>query len=377
MYRHKYAVLGTVAAVAFTVACSNAANPVSPNAAVAGSGAAGPNGETLKIAAPGTTSPSGGATAAFPVTLTVANVSGQYSSFPVTYRWEVRNAINTTVATGTQAAGSGETTSIVIGGSMPFDAALTWRVRAEYQGAAGPWSGTASFRSPAGSFIKGAEMLDVLADGKTVGQAVGPVTFVPGVGARMEDGSAYIAYEMPTNIQSGEFSFVATNVDEGNPGDKSKVMSIGEVCHVDVTDNDYRQTLELRGSIYPQPGTISYRIITGDAREEFHRINDSVRVQLSWSRTQTYFFKMHWNSLTDRAGYEIREGGPTGGIMDAQTVDMAGFPYRPTPMCLYVGAPPTRAGVINQTHPGQTVRNAWASVNPRPTFPSIISMGGK
>lgn len=373
MYRHKYAVLGAVAAFALTAtACSNAASPISPNAAVPGSGAAGPSGETLKIAAPGTNAPAGGATGTFPLTLTVGNVSGTYATFPVTYRYEVRNAAGTTVATGTQAAGSGATTSIVISGSLPFDAALTWRVRAEYGSFFGPWSAAASFRSPAGSFIRGNEVLDLLADGTTVGQATGSVTFVPGVGARMNDGTGYIAYPLPTNLQTGEFSFVATNVDEGNPGDKSKVMSMGEGCHVDVTDNDYRMTLEVRGNIYPQPGTISYRVISGDAREEFHRISDSQRVQLSWSRANTYFFKMHWNSLTDRAGYEIRDGGPTGAVMDAQTVDMSGFPYRPVPHCVYVGAPPTRAGVVNQTHPGQTVRNVWVSGNARPTFPSII-----
>lgn len=371
MYRHKSAVLGAVMAVAFTAACSNTANPISPNAAVPGSGAAGPSGETLKIAAPGTTAPTGGATASFPVTLTIGNVSGQYASFPVTYRYEIRNAAGTTVATGTQAAGSGSTTSIVVSGSLAFDAAHTWRVRAEYNGAFGPWSAAASFRSPAGSFIRGNEVLDLLTDGSTVGQKVGPVTFTS-QGARMDDGSAYIAYQLPENLQTGEFSFVATNVDEGNPGDKSKVMSIGEGCHIDVTDNDYRQTLELRGSIYPLPGTISYRIITGDSREEMHRISDSRRVQLSWSRSNTYFFKMFWDSNNARAGYEIREGGPTGALMDAQTVGTSGHPYRPVPMCVYVGAPPTRAGVINQTHPGQTVRNVWVSGNPRPTFPTII-----
>jgi len=375
MYRHKYAVLGAVAALAVTVACSNSASPMSPNAAVPGSGAAGPNGETLKIAAPGTTSPTGGATATFPVTLTIANVSGTYTTFPVTYRYEVRNDAGTVVATGTQAAGSGATTSIVVSGALPFDAALTWRVRAEYNGAFGPWSATASFRSPAGSYIRGNEVLDLLSDGKTVGELVGNVSFIPGVGLRSNDGTGYIAYALPTNLQTGEFSFVATNVDEGNPGDKSKVMTMGEGCHVDVTDNDYRMSLEVRGNIYPIPGMISYRVITGDAREEFHRIRDSQRVALSWTRSNTYFFKMYWNSDTSRAGYEIREGGPTGAIMDTQTLTTSGHPYRPVPHCVYVGAPPTRAGVINQTHPGQTVRNVWVSGNPRPTFPSIIGMG--
>lgn len=372
MFRHKYALLGAGCLLAATVACSNTGSPVSPNAALLGSGAAGPNGETLKIGAPATVSPTGGARSDIGLVLVVGNVTGQYTTFPVTYRYEIRNAAGTTVATGTQAAGSGSQTSIAVNNaSLAFDADHSWRVRAEFSGAFGPWSAAASFKSPAGSYINGNEVLDLLSDGKTVGQAAGSVTFVPGVGARMNDGTGYIAYPLPQNLQEGEFSFMATNVDEGNPGDKSKVMSMGEGCHDDVTDNDYRNTLEVRGSIYTYPGMISWRIITGDAVEHHGRITDSHRTPMSWNRNDWHFFKLFWR--TGRAGYEIRRGGPDGPILDAQTHNTSGHPYRPVPHCVYVGAPATRAGIINQTHPGQTVRNVWISGNSRPSFPAIIA----
>ncbi len=373
MFRHKYAVFGAGCLLAATVACSNAGSPISPNAALPGSGSAGPSGETLKIAAPATVSPTGGARSDVGLVLVVGNVTGQYASFPVTYRYEVRNAAGTTVATGTQAAGSGSQTSIPVNASLAFDADHTWRVRAEYSGAFGPWSAAAAFKSPAGSYIKGNEVLDLLNDGKTVGEVRGSVTFVPGVGVRMNDGTGYIAYALPQNLQEGEFSFMATNVDEGNPGDKSKVMSMGEGCHDDVTDNDYRMTLEVRGSIYPSPGMISWRIITGDAREEMHRITDSVRTAMSWNRSDWNFFRVWWR--TGQAGYEIRSGGPTGPVLDAQTHNTSGHVYRPVPHCVYVGAPPTRAGVINQTHPGMTVKQVWISGNARPQFPAIAGSG--
>lgn len=371
MLRHKYAVLGAGCLFAATVACSNTANPVSPNAAVPGSGAAGPNGETLKISAPGAAAPSGGATSAFPLTLTISNVSGTYASFPVTYRYEVRNAAGTTVASGTQAAGSGSSTSIVVSQTLAFDAAHTWRVRAEYNGAFGPWSAASAFRSPAGSFLHAQEALDLLTDGKTVGQAVGDVTFGPD-GATINSGAAYIAYPLQETLQAGEFSFVAQGIDEGNPGDKAKIISMGEGCHVDVTDNDYRVSVEVRGSDHPVPGIVAYRMITGDAGEE-HSIHDTNRhAHLpGWTRAQTYFVKLFWS--TGIGGYEIREGGPTGPIHDADTVTTDGHPYRPEQHCLYVGAPPSRGGVGNQSHPNMTVKNVWISANDRPSFPSIIS----
>lgn len=367
MFRHTYALFGAGCLLAATVACSNSGTPMSPNAALPGSPSAGPSGETLKIAAPGTVSPTGGARSDVGLVLVVGNVTGQYASFPVTYRYEVRNAANTVVATGTQAAASGAQTAIPVTASLAFDADHSWRVRAEYDGAFGPWSAWSAFKSPAGSYIKGNEVLDLLNDGKTVGQAVGPVTF-SSQGARLNDGSGYIAYALPTNLQEGEFSFMATNVDEGNAGDKAKVMSMGEICHDDVTDNDYRMTLEVRGSLYTFPGMISWRIITGDAREAFHRITDSVRTPMTWSRNDWHFFKVWWR--LGQAGYEIRSGSPTGALIDAQTHNTSGHPYRPVPHCVYVGAPPTRAGVINQSHPGMVVKNVWISGNPRPQFPS-------
>ena len=373
MYRHKYAVLGAMVAAALGVACSNAANPISPNAAMPGSGAAGPNGETLKIAAPGPTSPSGGATGTFPLTLTVANVSGTYRSFPVTLRYEIKNAAGTTVVTGTQAASSGSSTSIVVNGAVPFDASLTWRVRAEYNGAAGPWSAAASFRSPAGSYIKGNEVLDLLTDGNTVGQRRGNTSFVPGQGIKLNDYTGYVAYELPTNLQTGEFGAMITGVDEGNPCSKCKVLSMAEGCHGDVTTNDYRFTLEVRGSTYPQPGAVQVRVITGDSRETAHRITDFTRIQVPWTRTNWYFFKLFWNSNTARAGFEIREGGPTGPVLLTETKTTSGHPYRPVPHCLVLGSTLARGGLEDSTHPGITAKHVWASGSARPVFPSIIA----
>ena len=375
MFRHKYAVFGAGCLLAVTVACSNTATPISPNAAVPGSFSAGPNGETLKIAAPGTTSPSGGATSSFPLTLTIANVNGTYATFPVSYRYEIRNAAGTTVATGTQAASSGATTSIVVNTTLAFDANHTWRVRAENGSSFGPWSAAASFKSPAGSFIRGNEVLDLLYDGATVGQRRGNTEFIPGVGIRLNAWDSYVAYELPQNLQTGEYSFMATNVDEGNVGDKMKVMSMGEGCHGDITSNDYRFTLEVRGNMYPQPGAVQGRIITGDADEHNGRITDFSRVQVSWNRNAWYFFKLFWSAETGRAGYEIREGGPTGPFVLTESRGTSGHPYRPVPHCVYIGSPVARGGLQDSTHQGMIAKNVWVSGNPRPTFPSIIGMG--
>ena len=370
MTRPTLALLGCV--LALSAACSRTANPVSPSTAVPGSGAAGPNGETLKIGAPGTTSPVNGATGAFPLTLTVANVTGTYTAFPVTYRYEIRNAAGTTVATGTQAGSSGSATSIVVSTTLAFDSPHTWRVRAENSGAFGPWSPAASFRTPAGSFMRGNEVLDLLYDGKTVGEVRGPVTFSAD-GAKMNDSTAYIAYALPITLEDGEFSMMATNVDEGNPGDKLKIMSMGEGCHTMMTDNDYRMTLEVRGSFYTEPGAVQWRMINGDAADHDYITDSTGREGMSWTRSAWYFFKMFWD--TNGGGFEIREGGPTGPIVMTQHRSNNGHAYRPAPHCVYVGSSFLRAGIQDQTHHGMVARNVWVSPNARPTFPAIIGKG--
>lgn len=364
MDRKKLALFGAMCVSAIVVACSN--SPKSPTAP-APIGETGPSGETLKIAAPTPSSPINGAQPSAGLSLVFGNVEGTYSTFPVTYRYEIRTLTGEVAASGTQAASGGATTSILVNASLTFDADYTWRVRAEYSGQAGPWSADARFKAPAGGYIRGSEIFDPLSTGMTVGTVSGPHTWLPGVGIRMDGQTSYVAYELPQTLQEGEFSFMATNVDEGNPGDKSKVMSMGEGFS-DVTDNDYRMTLEVRGRDYgTSPGMISYRIITGDAREEFDRIRDAPRVAHTWSRAEWNFFKMWWR--TGQAGYEIREDSPTGPIVASYTLATSGHPYRPVPHVVYIGSPNTRAGAVNATHAGITVKNLWVSSSPRPQFP--------
>ena len=54
-----------------------------------------------------------------------------------------------------------------------------------------------SSRRPAVGYLRGGELYDPLINGKTIGNIVGPVTFIPGVGVRLETFDSRIVYEMP------------------------------------------------------------------------------------------------------------------------------------------------------------------------------------
>ena len=57
---------------------------------------------------------------------------------------------------------------------------------------------------------------------------------------------------------------MVSGIDEGSPGDKTKVMTMMEGFGDPVT-NDYRFTFEKRGRDYVTPGAVTWRIITGDS----------------------------------------------------------------------------------------------------------------
>ncbi len=168
------------------------------------------------------------------------------------------------------------TTFLITTGPRSHSTWHTWKVRAVQGTAFGPWSSTFSFRTQPAAYLRTspfAEIFDPLTNGQTVGQLMGGAVMIPGVGVRMPTQSAWVNYAINnsqdgvcvTTNCAGEFSVLASGVDDGSPGDKSKVMSMEEGPDpVDVTDDDYRMTAELRGKSYGGGRWIACRIIYGD-----------------------------------------------------------------------------------------------------------------
>lgn len=372
----------SLTAVGLSVACGQT-SPTAPAPAAVQSNDLGPDGSTLKIGAPTLVGPAAGSQVQGNPTFTWTAVSGTYTTIAASYQLELKNAAGAVVATVNTAGTSSTVTNLA------FNTDHTWRVRV-FQSAAkfGPWSATRAFKTQPGAYMIGSEIRDPLHTGTTVGQSFGSVTFRPGEGVRLNDAGAFIAYKLPTTLNEGEFSFLASNVDEGNPGDKIKVMSMGEGYGQgpdDVTDNDYRYTLEVRGRDYTiSPGQVRCRYINGDAREEAHRIRDFCRADgIQWNREDVNFYKLWWK--TGQAGMEIRRGSATGPIILIDSTGTTSNIYRPVEHYVYLGAPPARAGQFSQTHATMVIRDVWVSANQRPSFgdapiaapPSLLNAPGK
>jgi hypothetical protein len=357
---HRKVLLYTATAVlGLAVACSKSApNPTSPTATTPPETEAAPDGTTLKVPAPNTTSPTGGGQVEDPLRLVASTVTPKFGGNPaLTYRFEVRSG-STVVASGT-AAGSGSSVSFTPTG-LASDTNFTWRVRAEADGAFGPWSSDASFRSPVGAFLRGNEVRDPLTIGRTVGTPVGPTRFTP-QGLQLLSQSSHVRYALPQTLEAGEFSLMVTGFDEGTPGDKTKILSMQEGTG-DITANDYRFTAEKRGSDYFLPGATTFRIITGGGDEP----HDGARLPVAYSDERWYFWKATWGP--NFAQLDIREDGETGRVIYSQRV-ATHHAYRPVPHMVYLGAPVGRAGPIDASVPGAIFKNVHVGPGPRPAFP--------
>jgi hypothetical protein len=351
-----------------TFACSKKTEtPVSPSSAANAGVEAAPDGSTLKATAPNPVSPVNNQQPDGALVLTATKAQAKYASFPISYEFEVFNSSNQRVYTSgvTGGVGSGDNVTHTVTAPLEFDQPHTWHVRAVYQGGTGPWSSSASFKTPVGGYIRGSELFDPLTNGRTVGQRIGPTEFIPGQGIKLGAHEARVTYALEQTLEEGEFSLMVTGIDEGSPGDKTKVMTMQEGFG-DPTANDYRFTFEKRGASYETPGAVTFRIITGDAGEDDF-INDGTRLAVGFSDERWYFWKMSWRN--GFAAVEVREDSPTGRLIYNQSRTTNGHPYRPNPHVISLGQPVGRGGSDDASIPGAVYKNVWVSSRPRPNFP--------
>jgi hypothetical protein len=360
---------GAAGVLAVAVACSKTTtNPASPSSATQPDAGAAADGSTLKSTTPTTVSPTGGAQVIDPVLLTASKATGKYQDIAMSYRFQVRSGSTVVYDSGvTGGVGSGNNVTHTPTAQLEPDTNFTWRVRTEYQGAFGSWSPDASFKSPVGAYIRGNEIRDPLTIGRTVGTIFGPVQFVSGANGGLEliSHESHVSYQLPTTLEAGEFSLMVTGIDEGSPGDKTKVMSMQEGFG-QLTDNDYRMTVEKRGRVYPEPGAIQFRIITGDAGEEDFIHDSFPRSVLPISDEKWYFWQFRWR--TGFAELNVHADSPTGARIFHREVATGSHPYRPVPHVIHLGAPVGRAGPIDASIPGAIYKHIWVGAGARPVF---------
>ena len=355
MQRQKYAVLGLAALVALVMACSRqSTSPTSPSSTASASGNAEP-GVTLKVTAPAPTSPANDSTLGDGVVPTlVANAaSGTFTTASLSYRFQVFDANGNMV----QDSGLRSAPSFAVTADLDFEKRHTWRVRAELDGAVGPWSATFAFTTPAGAYLRGNEIRDPLTNGKTVGRAFG-CTFIPGVGIRLDGRESYVEYQLQTPLVEGELSAIITNLGNGTEEWKTKVLSMMAGDGVNITDNAYRLTIDKRTNWAGQSSPLRYTFVSRG------RPNEPNAGPQTWNRATLYFFQFRW--AANQALLTVKNDGVNGSVKANLGTSYSG-PYNPNPHIVRLGSVQGRGG--SDTNPNTIIRNLWVSPKPRPSFP--------
>jgi hypothetical protein len=345
--------------LATALACGDKSpSPAAPSPAggVGGDGAAAADGSTLKVPAPPLVSPANGTTLAdFNVSLKASPVAAKFTSATqFAYRFQI--LLNAQVVREFRTSTSTEWKLP----QLESDTTYAWRVRAEQGTFFGPWSAEWTFKTPEqpAGYIQGGEVYDPLIDGKSVGILHGPVTFIPGVGAKMQNWSAYIEYHLRQTVTAGEISMLVTNLATNTEGDKTKIMAMSEGGS-DITTNDRRFTIEKRGN---PAGAIAWRVLT--SRDQIDTVGRE-RVRREFSTSKLYLWRATWGG--GRFNLTIREGGADGKVIYSFGKGYAGV-YDPSPHYAFAGGPAGRAGSDSGTVNDIIVRQVWVSSRPRPPF---------
>jgi hypothetical protein len=348
--------------LATVLACSDkSSSPAAPTPVANGAGSNTPataDGTTLKVPAPTPVSPANGATLEdFNIVLKVNPVTAKYadvSQFAYRFQILLNNQVVKEFRTST-------TTQWTVT-DLENNTTYTWHARAELGTNFGPWSDGWTFKTPEipEGYINGGELYDPLFNGKTVGVPHGAVSFIPGVGVKLEGLTSYIEYHLGQTVAGGEFSVLVTSLEFNTEGDKTKIMAMKEGTNPnDITTNDRRFTIEKRGN---PAGTVAWRVRTSNDQID---TQGAERVVRHFDPSHTYFWKATWGG--NRFNLLIKDGGVNGSQIYSFGKGYGGV-YDPNPHVAYIGGPGGRAGADSGTVPGIVVRQVWLSSRPRPSF---------
>ncbi len=138
---------GVAASLALAIACGQAGSPVSPTVSPAGAGAAA-DGSTLKANAPTPESPTGGIQLdTLSPQLVLGQSVGTYTAASFRYRIQLQTQGGQAVAEVANLSPGSDGRTRWTTPTLELDRDYRWRGRAELNGAFGPWSPLAAFRS--------------------------------------------------------------------------------------------------------------------------------------------------------------------------------------------------------------------------------------
>lgn len=273
-----------------------------------------------------------------------------------------------TVHAANVAEGAGGTTTFTPDVNLQPATRFYWHARTLVGGSASDWTATRSFTTPVGGYSRAGELYDPLVYGTTVGVPNGSTTFLPGKGIRLNDGNAYVRYQLAQPLDSGEFSMEIEGLHPNGPGGKLKVFSMMDGTG-DLYSSQYLLNAQYRGSPGNPDNCIAFKALFGDP---FFKLEPDAGIRTAGIRSldpsKAYFWKGAWS---DGFHLTVQDGinGATIYDVNIRVADL-GSPftarYNPTPHFAYLGANNGPYGEEDGSWPQAIYRNVWIGRAPRP-----------
>ena len=199
-----------------------------------------------------------------------------------------------------------------------------------------------------------------------MGERIGPTTFIPDKGIRLETTGSYVRYLIPQTITSGEFSVEVEGLQTNAPNGKSKVLGMQEGTD-DYITNLFRVDVQYRGTAGSPPNAITFRALYGSAHDLDVRYEPPTAVRyasvFALNPSTTYYWQWTWGS---EVRLIVKEGGINGRTLYNYGKAAPDGTYSPRPHYAFIGTPTGRSGGEAASIPGTIYRNVWIGARPRP-----------
>ena len=181
---------------------------------------------------------------------------------------------------------------------------------------------TPTGRRPASSetrlvgFNRPGALFDPLVNGETIGTigGSGNITWIPGQGIRLNDALAYVVYDLPQVVLTGELSVEVTGLGPGGPCCKVRVFSILDRVGALSSSSPYSMNAQYRGVNGNPDNCICFKAIFGNNAVGLEPTT-AQRLGMSYVLDPSKVYL--WRGVWTRDSYRVivREGGATGPLV--------------------------------------------------------------
>ena len=230
------------------------------------------------------------------------------------------------------------------------------------------WSAVGKFRTKLVGFNRPGELYDPLVHGETVGTPIGAFTFVPDKGIRLNDIHAYVVYQLPATVSSGEFSMEVEGLRPNGPGGKPKVFQMMDSPDMLPSRSRHYINAQYRGRPGNPDHSVAFKAVLGSL-DDHSVVEPDMGKRLQsihmLDPSRTYFWQGIWDATSFRL--VVREGGLGGTVLyDYKMNASGGAAFAPSPHYAFLGTQYEKYVVDTGTFPGMTIRNVWLGNKPRP-----------